>query len=180
MNLRLPLTVIAATAALALPASSAMADTQAVTGTTLGDAINVGTISAATFGAALGATGSVTSTLGTVPIVAIGPWAMTATGGGTTGNKGKMALVADQPLCAGSSSVLANPLQAWATATLPTNFSNGGVTSAAPATLGASAAALASGTGSNVLTVNYKWSANDSDQLVAGCLYSQTTTLTIS
>jgi hypothetical protein len=179
MKLRSIMLAAAVVAAVGTIAPSAMAGTQAVTGTTLGNSISVGTISAATFGTSLGASGSTTSTLGTVPIVAIGPWAMTATGGGTAGDEGKMALVAGQPSCASSSAVLANPLQTWATALLG-NFNAGGVTSSAPATLGSSAAALASGSGSNTVTVNYKWTPNTSDQLVAGCAYSQTTTLTIS
>lgn len=178
MKFRSLIVVGASVLAVAATAPAAMAGTQAVTGTTLGNSISVGTISAATFGVSLGASGAVTSTLGTVPITAIGPWSMSATGGGTSGNEGKMALVAGQPTCASSSPVLANPLQAWATASLG-NFANGGVTSGAPATLGSSPAALGTGTGTNVVTVNYQWTPNASDQLVAGCAYSETTTLTV-
>lgn len=178
MNFRSVVLAGAAISALAV-APAAMAGTQAVTGTTLGNSVSVGTISAATFGTALGASGSATSSLGTVPITAIGPWTMTATGGGSAGNEGKLALVTGQALCANSSNVLANPMDTWATASL-TNFSGGGVSSSAPATLGSTAATLGTGTGSNVVTVHYKWTPSDTDQLVAGCDYSETTTLTIS
>ena len=82
------------------------------------------------------------------------------------------------PLCATSTSPLTNALQSYPTAALSTDFT-ADVTSGSPATLGASAVQLAHGTGSNVVTVRYKQAASSSDQLVAGCVYTETTTLTI-
>jgi hypothetical protein len=167
-------------------APAAHAGTQAVTGTTLGNSISVGTIGAATFGTALGASGTVSDTgLGTVPIVAIGPWTMTATGGGTTGHEGHLALQSGQSAtCPTSTATLTNALDVYPSATLgnftPATYNSAALSSTNTEPLGASAITLGTGTGSNTVTVNYKQVSSSSDQLQAGCIYTETTTLTVS
>ena len=164
---------MAVAAASIFPSAASAQSTQTVTGTTIGSTLALGVPVAATFGANLGPTETVDSTGGTVAVTAVGSWVMRVSG--TDG--GKLAAAAN-PLCTGSTPVLNNALRVFSGATLG-NFTAAG-TSASPVTLSGSAAQIASGTGSNVVTLGYRYQPSSSDQFTPACPYSLTSTVAIA
>jgi hypothetical protein len=167
-------------------APAAHAGSQVLSGTTANTSASVGTITAATFGTNLSASGTVHDTgVGTVPIVAIGSWTMTVTGGGTSGNEGHLALASGQSsTCPKSSSVLTNAMNVYPTASLAgftaATYNSAALSSSNTEPLGASAITLGTGTGNNTITIRYDQPMSSSDQLQPGCLYNETTTITVS
>jgi len=174
MHARKFLVVAAAAAAVAaaLP-SAASAQDQAVTGTTIGSTLALGVPVAATFGANLGPTDTVDSTGGVVAVTAVGSWVMRVSGT----NGGKLA-AAVGAACTGSTGVLNNALHVFSSATLG-NFTAAG-TSVSPVTLSATAAQVASGTGSNTVTLGYRHRPSSSDQFTPACPYSLTSTIALA
>jgi hypothetical protein len=170
----IPLTVLALTS-LALPGTAgATSVSQAVTGTTLASAISVGVPTPATFGVGLGPAAGVDSTGGAVAVTAIGPWTMRVSGT----DSGRLHAGAG-PTCTGSTTLLGNPLDLFATAALG-NFNALGHTSSAPLQLTGTSTPIASGTGTNTVNLTYRFSPASTDQLTAGCDYSLTATVDVS
>src|SRR3954471_7373772 len=121
---RIPVVVFAL---LGLPATAGAASvSQAVTGTTLSSVISVGVPVPATFGTNLGPTAATDSTGGAVAVTAIGPWTMRLSGS----DSGRLRAAAGAP-CTGSTTLLGNPLDVFATASLG-NFDPLGHTTSAP------------------------------------------------
>lgn len=168
----LAVAIAAASVAMAPSVASAQVD-QTVSGTTIGSTLALGVPVAATFGANLGPTETVDSIGGAVAVTAVGSWVMRVSG--TDG--GKLAATPG-PLCTGSTPVLNNALQVFSSATLG-NFT-AAATSALPVTLSDSASEIASGTGSNVVTLGYRYRPSSSDQLTTACPYTLTSTVAIA
>lgn len=173
--------VLAGTAVAALAAApgagAAVTDTDSVpvTGTTIGTSLAFGAgIVPAAFGVGLDSTASYVdaTTPGVVPIVAIGAWNLRLSGT----NAGKLAQGAG---CTTGSATLNNPLQLWATAGLG-NMTTSFGSSSALFTLSGSPTSIATGVGTNAVTLNYRWTPHANDQLAAGCLYTNTTTVDIA
>ena len=175
MNLRklLSATAVAAAAAAALSPAAALAADQVVSGTTIGSTLALGVPVAATFGTSLGPTATVDTTGGSVAVTAVGAWAMRVSGS----DAGKLAKTADA-LCTGSTAVLNNALRAFPTATLG-NFTAASTTGS-PHILSGTATQIASGTGSNTVTLTYRHIPSASDQLMPGCPYSMTSTVALA
>lgn len=170
---RFSLAAAALLAAGALAPSDAAAADQVVSGTTVGAELALGVPVAATFGVALSPTNTVESTGGAVAVTAVGSWVMRVSG--TDG--GKLAATA-AAACSGSTGILNNALRVFSGATLG-NFTAAGTT-ASPVTLSGTAAQIASGTGSNTVSLTYRHVPSASDQLTAGCPYSMTSTVALA
>jgi hypothetical protein len=168
-------TLAAATAltAAALAPTGASAADQAVTGTTIGSTLALGAPVAATFGTTLGPADTVDSAGGSVAVTAVGSWVMRASGT----NGGKLAATA-VAACDDSTAVLNNALRVFPTAALG-NFTASS-TSATPQTLSGSATQVASGTGSNTITLTYRHIPSSSDQFTPACPYTLTSTVDIA
>ncbi len=166
-------TIAAALAAAALVPAGAQAADQTVSGTTVGSALALGVPVAATFGTNLGATSSVDTTGGSVGVTAVGNWVLRVSGS----DAGKLRATAADAACTGTS-VLNNALRAFPTATLG-NFSSSYATGT-PLTMSGSAQQIASGTGSNTVTMTYRHVPSTSDQLPTGCPYTMTSTIDIA
>jgi hypothetical protein len=175
-KLSLAATVVALAAGAAVPsgASAALTDSQTVTGTVIAGSLAVGTPAPALFGTSLGTDSTADTTGGVVALTVIGPW--TARVSGT--NAGKLAATTALAPCLSSTPVLNNALTAFATATLG-NFTAASTTGS-PQTLSGTATPIASGIGSNVVTLTYRHNPNASDQLTAGCTYAMTSTVAIA
>jgi len=91
---------------------------------------------------------------------------------------GKVVATSANTLCTGSTPVLNNALRIFSTATLG-NFTAAGTTGA-PLTLSGTATQIASGTGSNTVTLTYRHIPSTSDQLTAGCPYTLTDTVALA
>jgi hypothetical protein len=173
----LKLHFVVAAAAIAVgafaPAAASAAD-QSVSGTTVSASLALGVPVAATFGTNLGTSSDVDTTGGTVPLTAIGPWIMRVSGS----DGGKLKATAADALCTGATSILNNALRSFSTAALG-NFT-AAATTASPLTLSGTAAQIASGTGSNTVTLTYRYVPNATDQLTAGCPYTMTSTVVIA
>ena len=168
-----------ATAAVAITAGAfapagASAATQSVSGTTVAASLALGVPAAATFGTNLGTSSNADTTGGSVPLTAIGPWVMRVSGS----DGGKLKSTAANPLCDNATSILNNELRSFSTASLG-NFT-AAATSASPLTLSGTAAQIASGTGSNTVTLTYRYIPNATDQLTAGCPYTMTSTVDVA
>ncbi|MBA3329180.1 MAG: hypothetical protein H0T43_12855 [Solirubrobacterales bacterium] len=166
-------TAAAALAAAALAPAGAQAADQVVSGTTIASTLSLGVPVAATFGATIGPSAAVDSTGGSVGVTAVGAWILRVSG--TDG--GKLKATADA-LCTGSTSVLNNALRAFPTASLG-NFTSSYATGT-PLTMSGTAQQIASGTGSNALTLTYRHVPNASDQFTAGCPYTMTSTVALA
>jgi hypothetical protein len=184
------LAVVAAATALAVAptAQAATSTNEVVTGTTVGASLAVGAgVSSATFGAALDSTATQVNALtaGVLPIVAVGPWVVRT----SSANGGKFTKV-DATACPNGTTTLGNPLRIWtgidlAGGGVSANYTAGSYNSAAistsnPLPLSSTSTQLASGTGTNVLAVNFRWLPATTDQLDAGCAYTETTTLDLA
>jgi ABC-type amino acid transport substrate-binding protein len=152
---------------------------QSVSGVTSSGSLSIGTVAAAAFPTLGTSATGYTSTLGIIPVVAIGDWSMSVYGS----NAGKLI----NALACGSR--LANTTTTNAldiippTATLASTFTPG-FASNTPLAGSGSPVSLGSGTGSNAINLNYKWTPDtdgvDADVLPAGCALSQTSTVTVS
>jgi len=172
---RLPIAALAAALALAAPAAASAAGVpQQVSGTTLSSALSVGVPSPATFGANLGTAGSVNSAGGQIAVTAIGPWTMRLNGS----DSGRMRSGAGAN-CSGSTVLLGNPLDVFATANLG-NFDNQAHTTSAPMQVTGTSQPVASGTGSNGVTLTYRYTPAATDQLAAACDYAMTATVDVA
>ena len=170
-KLSLAAATVALAACAALP-SAASAETQAVTGTVISASLAIGAITPATF-AGLGTAAGYDTTGGTVALIVIGPWVARVSDVGTSVGR----LTATTPgagSCVNSTTTLANALGVSSTGSLL------GFTAAAPVTLSATAQPIASGTGSNVMTLVYHHTTSASDQLMPLCAYGLTSTVALA
>lgn len=172
------LSLLGAGAVCAVVPSSALAATasQLVSGTTLSSSLALGSPANAAFGTALGPNATADSTGGTVPVTAVGAWVMRVSGT----DSGKLRRTSASTACQDSSSVLTNPLSVFATGGTTTGLFFASSTTLTPQTLTGTAAQVASGTNSNTVTLNYRYSPSSSDAFVAGCDYSLTTTVDLA
>ena len=130
----------------------------------------LGTASPATFGTALGTSGTVDSAGGTVAVIGVGGWTIRVRGT----DSGRL-----RTTCSKGTSVLANPLKLFA-ATGGDVTDYHGATSTTPLALTGSAQPVASGVGllsSVSVRLIYRYTPWATDQLMPGCPYSQTTTI---
>ncbi len=171
-KLSLAAATVALAACAALP-SAASAETQAVTGTVISASLAIGTITPATF-AGLGTAAGYDTTGGTVGLIAIGPWVARISDLGATSVGKLTAATPGSGSCASSTTTLNNALGVSSTGSL------GNFVPAAPVTLSAAAQQIASGNGSNVMTVAYHHTTSASDQLMPGCAYGLTSTVALA
>lgn len=160
------------TAVAAFAPAAAQAADQTVSGTTIGSSLALGTPVAATFGTTLGPSSSVDTTGGSVAVTAVGAWVMRVSG--TDG--GKLKATADAA-CTGTS-ILNNALRVFPAAALG-NFTSSYATGT-PLTMSGVAQQVASGTGSNTVTLTYRHIPSTSDQLTAACPYTMTSTVDLA
>jgi hypothetical protein len=133
----------------------------------------LGLVSPATFGTALGTSGTVNSTAGSILVTTVlGSWTMRVSGS----DGGHL-----RRTCAQGTQVLTNPLKVFATGSIISDFY--GATSASPMSLTGSAQPVAGGSGLVTLhpvVLTYRYTPSASDQLAAACPYSETTTIELS
>lgn len=165
-----------AAAAFALPASSAMALDQTVTGVAT-DSIALSVPTAAVFGSVFTPGASVSSTLGTITAVSTNPsWTLSAA---ETGGDGKMARSISTGVCATSTPILTNALGL----TVSPVVANGSITSTAHSLSGSDqvfAAASAVPLAATVFNTSYTQSIPSNELLSTGCTYTLTTTYTLA
>jgi hypothetical protein len=175
-NLRIAGLALVAVLGVAPAAQAATSGDQMVAGTTAGSLGLTVSTPVVTLGTGIGSNtftpGATPTGLGTVAVVATGPWNLSVqdTTGAST-NKGHLKAAAAG--CSGSTSYLSNPLSFSAAPALGTNTGYTG-------TLSGSSTPAGSGTLSDDLTVSYTEPIPSSERLLLGCAYSVTATFTVS
>jgi hypothetical protein len=179
MGKRLPLVALAVAGALAVSAPAAMADTNIVTGTTVGSlSLSVTTPTTALNNLTAGSTAT-NLTPAAMTILSTGTWNLTVRDAnfGTSASPGH--LLATTPgtgTCSGSTDALASPLAFTASAATGSTIT--GSSGSLPS--GSTGAAVASGTGSQIANIAYSQSVGTTEQLRTGCIYSVTAEYQVS
>ena len=159
---RLPLLVAGAVGALSTTALAAFCCCAPAYGLGLG--ISTPSVTLSNFAPGMTATG-----LGTVTVSGVlAPWTLTVADSVNAGH-----LVRGAVGCSGSETQTANALSAQATGAAPTT------TSAGTVSIGSSARTVATGTVIDTVNVNYSLVIGRTEQMLAGCLFSTTVTLTV-
>lgn len=177
----LKIAIATATVALMLPAGSALAADDTVSGTTV-DSLSVGvtTASSALESFAPGQTAA-NATPAALAVVATDSWSMTVRDKAyaTSASPGKLrAATPGTLLCEGSADNLAQPL-GFSAAAAPLSTLATAETGALPIAADGTTAAVATGTGSQTVQVTYSQQIGSTEQLRTGCAYSVTAEYTV-